>query len=205
MSGPRPYDEREARRQFIRRRQRLVFTIIVSLLIGVLLIAILFFTGNIGRASGRGTTAQPNYGVAVPCAPRNAKIKRYSQISVRVINGTEHPGLARAVREALTSRGFHTTAVGDTASTQILKRTEIRFGRSAITEAYTVATQFNDAIMVMDDRDDKLLDTVVGSTFNNLNDQTNADAKEGAPITSIPGCVADPSAITHLPKAGAGA
>ena len=47
----------------------------------------------------------------------------------------------------------------------------IIFGKNAINQAYTVNSNFTDATMVMDDREDMLIDVVVGATFDNLQNQ----------------------------------
>ena len=79
-------------------------------------------------------------------------------------------------------------------------RTEIRFGASAIDRGYTVGSQFNDAILIMDDRSDDLIDVVVGATFTDLNDEDSTPVV-GRRIEAIKGCQADPSSMKNLPKA----
>ena len=51
----------------------------------------------------------------------------------------------------------------------------IVFGKNGVNQAYTVASNFTDAMLVMDDRQDQLIDVIVGATFENLQ-----DTKEGS-------------------------
>ena len=91
-------------------------------------------------------------------------------ITVRVLNGTEFSGFAQAVSSALQNSEFNTQAAGNYTSSQV-ERTMIIFGKNAVNQAYTVNSNFTDAKMVMDDREDMLIDVVVGATFDNLQDQ----------------------------------
>ena len=80
-----------------------------------------------------------------------------------------------------------------------VERTLIIFGKNAIPQAYTLASNFNDAQMVMDDRADKLVDVVLGATFKDLV-PTEDLPKTGSNIPNIEGCKA-PDKMTSLPKA----
>ena len=63
------------------------------------------------------------------------------------------------------------------------------FGKNGVNQAYTVASNFTDAMLVMDDRQDQLIDVIVGATFDNLQDTKKVPAA-GKAITGIQGCVA---------------
>lgn len=56
MTGP--FDEREARRQYVRRRQTIVFGIVSTVLVAVLIIAMLFYTHVLGHSAGSSPAAQ---------------------------------------------------------------------------------------------------------------------------------------------------
>ncbi|MCT6920134.1 MAG: LytR family transcriptional regulator, partial [Bifidobacteriales bacterium] len=79
-------------------------------------------------------------------------------------------------------------------------RTEVRFGASAIDRGYTVGSQFNDAVLIMDDRNDDLIDVVIGATFTDLDDE-DSNSVVGRKIEAIKGCQTDPSSMKNLPKA----
>ncbi|MFT8356554.1 LytR C-terminal domain-containing protein [Bifidobacterium aquikefiri] len=200
MTVPKPFDERQARKQFVRRRQKLVFTITVVVLVVAMVFSLLFALGDLGKTVKQSVANKPNYGVAVPCAPSNSTYVNHPNVTIRVLNGTDKSGLGTAVMEALNNDGFSTQGAADFPSSHEFTRTEIRFGKNGIANAYTVSTEFSDAILRMDDRSDKLVDVIVGSTFNNLKKTTTKTAS-GQKITSIEGCVTDPSTMKNLPKA----
>ena len=185
-------DERAARKQYIRRRQKVAFTITGAILTVALVISLLFFfhVGGLGRV--KSAAVQPNYGQQAPCATQeqdgsNGKYVENRNITVRVLNGTEFSGFAQAVSSALQNREFNTQAAGNYTSSQV-ERTMIIFGKNAVNQAYTVNSNFTDAKMVMDDREDMLIDVVVGATFDNLQDQKQVPTA-GKKIESFEGCV----------------
>lgn len=204
MTTPEAFDERKARQQFVRDRQKIVFTVAIGALAIVLVISFLVYFGVLGKTETSANSVQPNYGVAAPCPTAaegaTAKAVNPSIINVRVLNGTDKVGLADAVSEALTNRGFVSKGVSNYPGTVTIKRTEIRFGKNTINEAYTLAGQFNDAILRMDDREDKLIDVVIGSTFSDLVDEDQISTKTDADLKSVEGCKAADQ-LGDLPKA----
>ncbi|WP_347011112.1 LytR C-terminal domain-containing protein, partial [Bifidobacterium bifidum] len=156
---------------------------------------------------GLGITAtsavKPNYGVRVPCSTKDANGKNqtysnYANVKVRVLNGTKFVGFAKAVSTALSNRQFKVTG-WDNYKGKKVERTTIYFGKNAINEAYTLNTNFTDAVMVMDDRDDKLIDVVLGASFNDLANKDSLPSGDTA-IENFEGCVPVQSMGT-LPKA----
>ena len=196
-------DERAERRTYIRHRQTLVFSLVAFVLCVTLTVSMLFFFHAFGLGLQRGTAVQPNYGSVAPCAPKDkdGNPQTYvsnEKISARVQNGTKFAGLAKAVSEAMQNRHFVVATVAS-YPVENVDRTIIYFGRNAIAEAYSVDSNFTDARMVMDDRKDKLVDVVIGATFNDLVDEKKVPAA-GSKITSIEGCQ-DAASMTNLPKA----
>ena len=195
------YDERAARKAYIRNRQKRVFTITAAILAVALVVASLFYFKVINISVGTKTATEPNYGQAVPCAAKNedGTAMNWSEpntVPVRVRNGTEFAGLAKAVGEALQDYQFDVTGVDDYTSHNV-ERTTIYFGENAINPAYTLNAYFTDAVMVMDDRSDRLVDVVVGATFNNLQ-----KGKKGGTIKDFQGCkTVDDMKKIGLPKA----
>ena len=86
-----------------------------------------------------------------------------------MLNGTKFAGFAKAVSDALQNREFNAQTPGN--YTKKVDRTMIVFGKNGVNQAYTVASNFSDAMLVMDDRQDQLVDVVVGATFDNLQDK----------------------------------
>ena len=195
------YDEREARKQYVQRRQRIVCSISGAALVVALLIALVFHFHLFGLGLKESPKVQPNFGNTAPCAVdgadgAKATYPANNTVTVRVLNGAGHAGLGGAVGGALTNRGF-TVQIVDTYSSSTVTRTTIYFGKNAINEAYTLAANFTDATMVMTAREDKLVDVVVGATFSDLKDLEDVP-QTGAEIESISGCVAADS-MTDLP------
>ena len=60
-------------------------------------------------------------------------------------------------------------------------------GKNAIVQAYTIASNFPDAQLVMDDREDKLVDIILGATFKDL-EETDQLPKTGSEIPNVEGC-----------------
>lgn len=210
------YDERAARKAYMRKRQGAVFTVVAMAMAVALVVSLLFYFHAFGLGRIKTAASKPNYGVTVPCVPKGsdgnpAKYVDNNKISIRVINGTQFGGFARAVAEELgTNRNFPNVQTdnwqigtdkktGDPIYNTSVERTTIYFGKNAIPEAYTVKSNFNDAVMIMDDRTDMLIDVVLGATFNDLIDQKDVPTSN-TEITSFEGCVAADK-ITNLPKA----
>ncbi|OZG59751.1 LytR cell envelope-related transcriptional attenuator [Bifidobacterium lemurum] len=195
------HDERQARKEYVRKRQRLVFTVSGAALAVILVVALMFFYHAFGLGLKESPVVQPNYGNTAPCAVDGedgaaATYVANGQVNVRVLNGTDHLGLGSAVGEALANRNFTIQVIDNYSSTSVT-RTTIYFGKNAINEAYTLAANFTDATMVMTAREDKLIDLVIGATFSDLQDMDEVP-QAGAEITSIEGCVAADS-MTDLP------
>ncbi len=197
MAGRIPTNEREARKLYVHDRHRMVVTVIIAVMVLALVICIPTAAGLFDTKAEE--NAQPNYGVTAPCVATGTTAVDASKITVRVLNATDKSGLATAVANELQSRGFGIQGV-DNYSGGTLERTEIRFGKNAIAEAYTLAGNVSDAIMRMDSRDDSLVDLLIGSSFYDLLDEDQVTTLPGSTLQSITGCVAA-DAITDVPEA----
>lgn len=195
-------DERAARKEYIRRRQKTVFSIVGAVMVVAMVVSLLFFFHVGGLGNVKSAAVQPNYGQQAPCPIREAdgnkaKYVENRNITLRVLNGTKFSGFAKAVSDALQNREFNPQTPGN--YTKKVDRTMIVFGKNGVNHAYTVASNFTDAMLVMDDRQDQLIDVIVGATFDNLQDTKKVPAA-GKAITGIQGCVAVDK-MTDLPKA----
>ncbi|MFR0556908.1 LytR C-terminal domain-containing protein [Pseudoscardovia radai] len=197
MAGRISSNEREARKLFVHDRHRMAITIAIAILVLALVISIPTAAGLFDKTSE--AEAVPNYGVTAPCVATGTAAVDPSKITVRVLNGTDKSGLATAVASELQSRGFINQGV-DNFPDGVIDRTEIRFGKNAVAEAYTLLGHFNDAILRMDDRQDALIDVVIGESFYDLLDTDQVTTLPGSTLESIKGCVSADS-ITDLPAA----
>lgn len=198
-------DEREARKAYMRHRQRVVFAVVAAVLAVALIISLLisFHVGGLGETKSQ--EDQPNYGVvtACPVAAADGTKPKYldnRNITVRVLNGTSSAGFASAVGSALENREFVLQGV-DNYHDNNVKRTIIYFGKNAVDEAYTVAGNIPDAQLVMDDRQDRLIDVVLGSSFDTLTPEADVP-KTGSDIQGFTNCVSVDK-LQKLPKADA--
>ena len=191
--------EREQRKLYLRARQRMILSATIGFLVVVLIISLIGAFGSFSSSKKKTTTAATNFGVVTACAVKDSVTMNPSEITVRVLNGTNKTGLATAVGEELHNRGFNLQGVGDFDSSSVLERTEIRFGKNSITQAYTLATNFNDAILRMDNLEDNLIDVIVGSSFDDLID-TKKVPKAGSKIESLTNCE-DAAQLKDVPQA----
>jgi hypothetical protein len=123
----------------------------------------------------------------VPCIDADNYPLQASQIQFRVLNGSQLAGYATAVGEALSNKGFSVVVVDNTATTN---DSQIRFGKNAIAAAYTLAGYFDTPTLIYDDRQDGLIDVVVGRGFTELKDSDivqTADASQ--PLSAPSYCV----------------
>lgn len=196
-------EAREERKRYVRRRQTIVFGIVGVILATALIVALLVFFHVGGLGEERGSTQSANYGKTAPCVSptqdgAKPKYLENKAVTVRVLNGTQFSGFAQAVGQALENREFVVQSI-DNYSNSNVERTQIVFGKNAIAQAYTLASNFPDAQLVMDDRQDKLVDVVLGATFNDL-ENTEDVPKTGSEIPNIEGCK-PADQMTNLAKA----
>ena len=178
MANPQTAKEREARKKFIHARHRVVFTGACAFIAAAVLISLPFVLSS-SNSKVTDASSSDNFGVTAPCAPEDT--------------------VAGAVQEALDLRGFITKDAENYSDTAV-SRTEIIFGKNSIVDAYTLLGHFNDAALHMDDREDKLVDVVIGDTFDNLNPEKDVLTSVGQPLKSVKGCVPS-DLMTNLPIA----
>ena len=86
---------------------------------------------------------------------------------MRVLNGTDKPGLASNTLDDLVGRGF--VSLGSTNWNQTYDKTaRIMFGESGIQKAYTLALQFPASELVLDTRLNATVDVVLGAKFKGI-------------------------------------
>ena len=156
-------DERAARKEYIRRRQKTVFSIVGAVMVVAMVVSLLFFFHVGGLGNVKSAAVQPNYGQQAPCPIKEAdgnkaKYVENRNITLRVLNGTKFSGFAKAVSDALQNREFNPQTPDN--YTKKVDRTMIVFGKNGVNQAYTVASNFTDAMLVMDDRQDQLIDVI---------------------------------------------
>ncbi|WP_296665740.1 LytR C-terminal domain-containing protein [Demequina sp.] len=163
----RPDARRAGVRRHRRERQIIVF--------GVLVIAIGFvgvFAAGIYRGNLDGPFSQPfvtpagqfESDVKLVCPPPDSTALPAEAVAVRVLNGTTVSGLAGRVTEDLEGRGFLSLATGNWGR-DYSDTVRVAFGPDGVQHGYTVARQFAEAELVLDNREGSLVDVVLGEGF----------------------------------------
>ena len=180
--------EQQARKEYIKDRQKLVFRFCGIALAVILVIALLGYFGVFGMIAPHAVKNEKNnFGVTAPCAPSGAKALSTSDVTLEVLNGTSKSGLADAVGEALYFRGFNVDGIGD-ANDGSVTHTTIYAGKNALAAAYTLRSQLKNSILELDNSDGSDVILVIGNDFYDLKPATSVTLKEGQGLSSIQGC-----------------
>lgn len=116
-----------------------------------------FITGQLDFASD----------VRVPCPPPDTLPLPAGQVVVRTMNGTDISGLAGKVLEDLSGRGYYTDSAINWSRTYE-GTARIMVGPEGIAQGYTVARNFKDYEIVLDDRTGPTVDVVLGTAYDDL-------------------------------------
>ncbi|PKQ18640.1 MAG: hypothetical protein CVT68_02360 [Actinobacteria bacterium HGW-Actinobacteria-8] len=201
---------REVVRRHRRERQFLVFGLLIGLLATVSVIAYAIYQGRIDSPIDYAfVTPPPDFESTVkwPCPPldegndaddpdavhENMPMSP-SQVTVRVLNGTDKQGLAATTLEVLTGRGYVPAASGAATNWNrtYSEFVRIQFGEEGLRQAYTVATNFPTYVMVLDSRKGAVVDIILGDLFetNKIRPQyapeLDPDVELTAPVPCLP-------------------
>lgn len=163
----RTRSRREAVRRHRRERQIVVFGVVVIAL-GALAIA----AAAVYRGDAPGVFSQPIHtpagdfesDVRLVCPASDSTALPYGEVVVRVNNGTQVNGLAGNVRTTLEGRGFLVSGAQNWPRSYS-GTALIYHGAAGVQQAYTLGTQFESFVLVLDNRPDITLDLVVGEAF----------------------------------------
>lgn len=157
---------RKAKRRHRRERQIMVFGVIIIAVGAVAFAAAAIYRGEVeGPFSAEFNSPAPDLAeIDLVCPPSGALPLSTDQIVVRISNGTDTQGLAGSVEQTLEGRGFVTVGAVNWSRTYD-DTVLILFGEQGVAHAYTLARQFEDAELVLDNREDITLDLVLGEEF----------------------------------------
>jgi hypothetical protein len=144
-------------------------TVLITSVVTFLCIFLVVLFGGVSvffSKSDNANSAQTTY--QLPCLSSGQKAVAASSVTIRVLNGTSLSGLGTAVSQSLQIRGFTNVPPVNSSTTD---STEIHFGLNAVPQAYTLAGNFLDPVLIVDDRKDGLIDVVVGRAFTDLQDK----------------------------------
>jgi hypothetical protein len=192
------YDQaRVERRRREHERQAVVFGVLIAFLAVCGIFALAVYSGAISSPFNRpfttvGVTEQETYPVPcvpeVPGQPDGALPSAYSDTQVRLLNASGESGLASAHESVLADRGFNIVGTGNVPV--LLQESEIRFGRKGIVQAYTLAAQFPEIRLVLDDRVDRKIDLLIGEDFVPPLSVDDVAVAADQPLQNAEGCVA---------------
>jgi hypothetical protein len=197
---------RVARRRREHERQAVVFGLLIALLAVAGLGAVAVYTGAVESPFDQPINTP---GVVeeeagqVPCLPSvknqpdGALPVPYSDVRVRILNASRTPGLAHAHAEVLGERGFNVIFTGDLE--HVNPWSELRFGTAGIVRAYTLAAQFPEIAMVLDDREGPAVDLLVGEEYERPLPDDEVPLRANQPLQNAPDCV-PADEITPVPR-----
>lgn len=171
MSTPNaPRTALTPRQRFLRERQQrqnTTFTIIGGVMIVAALLAALVFTGILPIPFGNSFSECIKYAETgdIPCPTENSKPVAPSQVSVTVINTTQHPGLASKASNMLETAGFQTQEP-DNADVEYTGKVRITAGASAVDAAYSVARFFPGSHVRLSDATDSNVKVELGTFYD---------------------------------------
>jgi len=173
-----------------------VFGVLIAFLAVCGIFALAVYSGAISSPFNRpfttvGVTEQETY--PVPCVPPvagqpdGALPSAYSDTQVRLLNASGESGLASAHKTVLEDRGFDVVATGNVDV--VLQESEIRFGRNGIVQAYTLAAQFPEIRLVLDDRVERRIDLLIGEDYEAPLSVDDVEVTADRPLRNVEGCV----------------
>ncbi|MFE4464024.1 LytR C-terminal domain-containing protein [Oerskovia sp. NPDC056781] len=189
---------RSVRRRHMHERQAVVFGLLVAFLAITGIGALAVYTGAVEPPFDR-TFSSPKVDDAIadvkaPCLAEGTLPIPYGEVQVRIFNASGKGGMAAANEQILESRGFTVATVGDLQTPEgkntTQRSTQISFGVTGISQAYTLAAHYQDPVLVLDDRPDASVDLVLGENFVNLVDEELVVIDPAVPLVNPAKCVA---------------
>lgn len=161
-----PYQRYVRRRQ---QRETMVFTIIGSVMAGLLVLSILVGFGILPFPFFNDFKQAPQYAQAgdVPC-PTSEKAVPLDKMEVHVVNGTDVSGLAGKVAAGLKERGIPVKDIGNITTGSYEGKVQIITGPTGVNVAYTLARAFEDAEIVLDPRPTSDVTVTIGSRYSDM-------------------------------------
>lgn len=161
-----PYQRYVRRRQ---QRETMVFTIIGSVMAGLLVLSILVGFGILPFPFFNDFKQAPQYAQAgdVPC-PTSQKAVPLDKMEVHVVNGTDVSGLAGKVAAGLKERGIPVKDIGNITTGSYEGNIQIITGPTGVNVAYTLARAFEDAEIVLDPRPTSDVTVTIGSRYSDM-------------------------------------
>ena len=167
-NAPRP--ALTPRQRFLRERQQrqnTTFAVIGIAMIVAAVAAALVFTGIVPVPFGNDFSVKVKYAETgdIPCPTVDAKPVAPSQVTVTVINTTQHQGLASKATDMLSTAGFQTQEPAN-ADVEYTGKVRITAGPNAVDDAYSVARFFPGAHVRLTDAQDSTVTVELGTFYD---------------------------------------
>ena len=145
----------------------MTFAIVSVVLIAVAAAAALVFSGIVSVPFGNDFSVKVKYAEVgdIPCPTADSKPVSPSQVSVTVINTTQHQGLASKVTDMLTTAGFQTEEPKND-DIEYTGRVRITAGPNGVDNAYSVARFFPGAHVRLTDSQDAAVTVELGTFYD---------------------------------------
>ena len=158
--------------RYVRRRQQretMVFTVIGSVMAGLLVLSILIGFGILPFPFFNDFKQAPQYAQAgdVPC-PTSEKAVPLDKMEIHVVNGTDVSGLAGKVAKRLKERGVPVKDTGNISSGSYEGNIRIVTGPTGVNVAYTLARAFEEAEVILDPRPTPDVTVTIGSRYTDM-------------------------------------
>lgn len=186
-----PYQRYVRRRQ---QRETMVFTIIGSVMAGLLVLSILIGFGILPFPFFNDFKKAPQCAQAgdVPC-PTSEKAVPLDKMEVHVVNGTDVSGLAGKVAAGLKERGIPVKDIGNITTGSYEGNIQIITGPTGVNVAYTLSRVFEDAEIVLDPRPTSDVTVTIGSRYSDMvtpekfkgEVQKNLEERDGCKLVQI--------------------
>ena len=171
MSTPNePIHTLTPRQRFLRERQErqnLTFAIVSVAMIVIAALAALVFSGIVSIPFGNSFSVKVKYAEVgdIPCPTADSKPVAPSQVSVTVINTTQHQGLASKATDMLTTAGFQTEEPKND-DIEYTGKVRITAGVNGVDNAYSVARFFPGAHVRLTEATDSTVTVELGTFYD---------------------------------------
>jgi hypothetical protein len=193
-----------SRRKHRRWRQAAIYTVLLSALAFVGVMAVGMWNGNLERIIDADFKAKPSETgepVWTPC-PTNpdAIYPKPATVELLVLNGSGRTGYAAAAAGELAKFGFVDPGVGNAAHYDGVVK--VRTGSLGVDGAYTLLQYLPEgAVLDLDRRQDASVDMIIGSDYKELLSTEEITYEEGSLIQPISGCREIGVLLTEMPSA----
>nr|WP_306284525.1 LytR C-terminal domain-containing protein [Schaalia odontolytica] len=167
-NAPRP--ALTPRQRFLRERQQrqnTTFAVIGIAMIVAAVAAALVFTGIVPVPFGNDFSVKVKYAETgdIPCPTADAKPVAPSQVTVTVINTTQHQGLASKATDMLSTAGFKTEEPAN-SDTEYTGKVRITARADSVDAAYSVARFFPGSHVRLSDAEDATVTVELGTFYD---------------------------------------